>query len=131
MLRLLDPAAAATQVAVAILHVLLRVGQLLHAADEVAARAKSRWASRKSSRAMRKSWAASRRLQAPRALQKGKLRGRSTLVMPGRRRPRSSACGAKPTLLTTDISTSIKAAAEPDRPRGDNRALSVVLCREP
>lgn len=38
MLRLLDPAATATQVAVAILHVLIRIGQFLQAADDVAAR---------------------------------------------------------------------------------------------
>jgi hypothetical protein len=37
VLRLSDPAAA-TQVAVAVLHVLIRVGQLLHAADDVSAR---------------------------------------------------------------------------------------------
>jgi hypothetical protein len=37
VLRLSDPAATAAQVAVAILHVLLRAGQLLHAAEEVAA----------------------------------------------------------------------------------------------
>ena len=38
LLQLLEPAAAASQVAVAVLHVLVRVGQLLQAAEDVAAR---------------------------------------------------------------------------------------------